>query len=311
MSFASDTREEMVRIEGDCEMCNKAVLSALVRVDGTIYLSGAGKYRIEIATDFASVGRFVVNMLHSLYDLKTEISYRRSVLHHTQNYGIDVPYQDNIEFALKDLGILEDNNSLVRGVSKQYKKRKCCKRAYLRGVFLGSGFIADPKSSFHFEASVSTQELADDIVKFMKDLGVSARIVTRRNNFLIYMKSGAEIHKFLQQVGAKDSAGELEKVRKFKSLRNDVNRSINAEIANQNRTTSASYDQIRNIRIILEHNGFNSLSPAIRDFVQLRAEHPDASLKELGEMCDPPLSKSAINHRARRLEEIVKQNFSD
>lgn len=309
MSFASDTREEMVRIEGECDVCNKAVLSALVRIDGTIYLSGAGTYRVEIATDFASVGRFVVNMLHSIYDLKTEISYRRSVLHHTQNYVIDVPYQPNIKFALTDLGILAENNSLVRGVSKQYTMKKCCEKAYLRGVFLGSGFIADPKSSFHFEASVSTEDLSRDIVKCMADLGVNARVVKRRNSYVIYMKSGSEIHSFLQALGACDSASVLEGVRDYKQMRNDTNRSVNAEIANQRRVSEASGNQLSNIQKIMQHKKFQTLSPAIRDFVFLRAQNPDASLKELGELCDPPLSKSAINHRARRLDQIVKETF--
>ena len=309
MSFASDTREEMVRVQGRCEGCNKAVLSALVRIDGTIYLSGAGKYRVEIATDFASVGRFVVNMLHSIYDLKTEISYRRSVLHHTQNYVIDVPYQESIKFALTDLGILAENNSLVRGVSAQFTQKECCKKAYLRGVFLGSGFIADPKSSFHFEASVTTEDLSHDIVKCMNELGVNARVVKRRNSFVIYMKSGSEIYHFLAAVDARESAKALNEVRDYKSMRNDANRSVNAEIANQKRVTVASGNQLSNIQKIMKHKKFQTLPPAIRDFVLLRASNPEASLKELGEMCDPPLSKSAINHRARRLNEIVEELF--
>ena len=310
MSFASDTREEIVRVQGECECCNKAVLSALVRIDGTIYLSGAGRYRVEIATDFASVGRFIVNALHSIYSLKTEISYRRSVLHHTQNYVIDVPYQKNIKSALMDLGILAENNSLVRGVSRQFFKKKCCKKSYLRGVFLGSGFIADPKSSFHFEASVSTEDLSSDIIKCMADIGVNARVVKRRNSYVIYMKSGSEIYNFLRAVDARDSANVLNGVRSYKSMRNDANRSVNAEIANQRRVSEASGNQLSNIQKIMQHKKFQTLSPAIRDFVILRASNPEASLKELGEMCDPPLSKSAINHRARRLDEIAKDLFS-
>ena len=310
MSFASDTREEMVRVQGSCDVCDKAVLSALVRIDGTIYLSGAGKYRVEIATDYASVGRFIVNMLHSIYDLKTEISYRRSVLHHTQNYVIDVPYQESIKFALTDLGILAENNSLVRGVSSQFTQKQCCKKAYLRGVFLGSGFIADPKSSFHFEASVSTEDLSHGIVQCMKDLGVKARVVRRRNSYVIYMKSGSQISHFLASVDAKDSAAALNEVRDYKNMRNDANRSVNAEIANQKRTTIASGNQLSNIQKIMQHKKFQTLPPAIRDFVLLRANNPEASLKELGEMCDPPLTKSAINHRARRLNQITEELFN-
>lgn len=306
MSFAGDTRDEMVRIQPTCDMCNKACVSALMRIDGTFYLSGKGNYRVELATDFASVGRFIVDAMHKLYNLKTEISYRRSVLHHTQNYQIDIPYQENLEAALSDLGILGQGYSLLPGANKALIKNKCCKAAYLRGAFLGAGFISDPKANFHFEIIVNSEQMACDLSDLMKDLGISSRIVKRRQNWMIYMKSGNEISKFLACVGAHESALRLEDVRVIKSLRNDVNRSINAELANQNRASKAAYLQLSNINKIIKANKLSQLSPAISEFVKLRVKYPEASLKELGDMCSPPLSKSAINHRARRLEEFAR-----
>lgn len=308
MPFAAAVREEMSQIEPVCESCNKATLSALVRIDGTIYLSGAGKYRIEIATDFAKVGYFLIDQLHSVYKLQTSTSFRRSVLHHTQNYQIDVPYQDGIEFMLHDLGILDENNSIIRGVSPKIVPNKCCKLSYLRGVYMGSGFISEPKSSFHFEASVNSEDMADDIVSLMKEFQINARVVKRRNSWMIYMKSGEEITNFLAAVGAHKSALDLEEIRVVKSIRNNINRTVNAEIANQNRASEASYEQLKNISIVLKkYKDMEGLPPAIVEFISLRASNPDASLKELGEMCDPPISKSAINHRARRLEELAHE----
>jgi cell division protein WhiA len=308
VSFASDIKEELVRIEPVCKHCNKATLSALVRIDGTIFLSGEGKYRVEIATDFASVGRFIVNMLHSLYNLTTEISYRRSVLHHTQNYRIDLPYQKNIAFALKDLGILENDNSLNNTISKRIVPNECCKISYLRGAFLGSGFIADPISNFHFELSVSTEELASDISSHMEELDIKSRIVKRRNSWVVYMKSAKEINKFLTIVGAKNSLVTLQDVLEYKLDRNNSNRFVNAFMANQNRVTNASYEQLACIHKILMKKELQNIPPALKEFIKLRVENPDASLKELGQMCDPPLSKSAINHRARRIKELSKED---
>lgn len=308
-TFVIDAREEMTRIEPTCENCNKAALSALVRIDGTIYLSGAGKYRIEISTDFGAVGRFITANLHTIYDLKTNLSYRRSVLHHTQNYQIDIPYQEGIENALRDLCILDDNNSIVRGVSPKIVPNKCCKLAYLRGVFMGSDFIGDPKSAFHFEASVNSEDMAKDVVGFMKEFHIQSRVVKRRNSWMIYMKSGEEISKFLATVGAHTSATKLEEARVMKSLRNDINRTVNAEIANQNRASAAAYEQLQNIAIVLKkHKDLEGVPPAIADFIRLRVANPDASMKELGELSDPPLTKSAINHRARRLEELARES---
>ena len=307
MSFASDIKEELVRVLPVCPTCAKAELSALIRIDGTIFLSGEGRYRVEIATDFASVGRFIVNALHSIYSLTTEISYRRSVLHNTQNYRIDLPYQKDIEFALKDLGILGDNNSLNNVIIPDIIPNECCKIAYLRGAFLGSGFIADPKSNFHFELSVSTEELACDISAKMADFDIKSRIVKRRNSWVVYMKSAKQINNFLTIVGATDTLSTLNSILEYKQDRNDTNRFVNAFMANQNRVTVASYEQLACIEKILKKKDLNKLSPALKDFIMLRAANPDASLKELGEMCDPPLTKSAINHRARRLKELAEE----
>ncbi len=305
MTFTSETREEIVRIKPVCERCDLATLSALIRIDGTIYLSGSGKYRIEISTDFASVGRFIVQKLHDIYSLKTSISYRQSVLHHTRNYQIDVPFQKNIKSALTQLGILGTNNTLERGIAEHLIEKDCCKKAYLRGAFLGSGFIAGPKSGHHLEIVLSSRQIADEITEILGVFDVVARVVKRRNNYMIYMKSGNEIVKFLGCVGAHNSALALEQVRVYKSVRNDVNRSINAEIANTNRLTHASLDQMRAIEIILKNKDIDELPPAIRDFIELRSENPTLSLKQLGEISDPPLSKSGINNRCRRTLQLA------
>ena len=305
MSFASDIREELVRIPGECDLCRKAALCALIRIDGTIYLSGAGRYRVEIATDYGNVGRLIVGYLHDIYNLKTNISYRRSVLHNTQNYQIDVPYQENIELVLKDLGILDENNSLIRGLAPQYKCRNCCSKSYLRAVYLASGFISEPKSAFHFGMNVTTEALANDLTQLLNDLNVHARLVKRRNSWMVYAKSGKDIEDFLKVVGALDSARRINEVREYKAQRNETNRFVNAEMANLNRRLDASIGQIKDIEVVLKKGDLQSLSPAIREFIKLRVENPEASLKEIGEMCNPPLSKSAINHRARRLAQIA------
>lgn len=310
MSFTSDTREEMVRVEPACSNCDLATLSALIRIDGTIYLSGSGKYRIEISTDFASVGRFIVQKLHDIYNLKTSISYRQSVLHHTRNYQIDVPFQNNIKAALSELGILGENNTLERGISPHLIEKDCCKAAYLRGAFLGSGFIAGPTSGHHLEIVLSSKQIADDVIDLFKVFNIVARVVKRRNNYMIYMKSGNEIVKFLACVGAHSAALALEQVRVYKSVRNDVNRSINAEIANANRLTLASLEQMQAIDTILKYKKIEELPPAIRDFVKLRSENPTLSLKQLGEISTPPISKSGINNRCRRTLKLA-QDITD
>lgn len=307
MSFTSDVRDELSHVEPECSHCEKATLAALVRIEGTLFLSGPGKYRVEIATDSASVGRLIIRLLHTIYDLKTQLTARRSILHKTPNYLIEIPAQKGLAPALRDMGIITEDGGLRMGVDPKIVAKGCCSAAYLRGAFLGSGFISNPKSDFHFEMIVETAELAEDIVALMAEKGIKAKIMQRRNSYMIYLKSGTSILEFLAFTGAHHCAIAMEEERVVKSVRNDVNRMINAELANQQKATKAAVEQLFMIREVLEEHDIETLPPALQEFIRLRVTYPDASLKELGNKVSPPLSKSAMNHRVRRLEAMVKK----
>lgn len=141
----------------------------------------------------------------------------------------------------------------------------------------------------------------------LKERGIKARAIQRRNSYLIYLKSGTAISSFLALVGAHQSALKMENERVVKSVRNDVNRRVNAEIANQAKASAASVEQIMTIRYVLEHRDLATLPQALQEYIKLRIAYPDATLKELGEAADPPLSKSAINHRVRRVEQLAQE----
>ena len=311
MTFTSDVKEEMSRVEPSCRHCDKATLSALVRIEGTLFVSGPDRYRVEIATDSAAVGRLAIKLIHSLYGLKTELVVRRSVLHKTPNYLIEIPSQSGLKEALEDLGIIGEGSGLVMGIEESLIAKQCCKAAYLRGVFLGSGFVSDPKSDFHFEMTVENERMADDIASIMVEKGIGAKVMPRRNSHVIYLKSGDAILEFLAFTEAHRCALAMEEERVLKSIRNDVNRSINAELANEHKATRAALDQLVLIKNVLEKMDFETLPPGLKDFIRLRIANPDVSLKELGERADPPLSKSAVNHRLRRLESLLGNASSD
>ncbi len=307
MSFTAQVKDELSRVEAVCSHCDKAVLAALVRIEGTLFVSGKNRYRVEVATDAPSVARQVIKLLHELYKLKTNLTVRRSVLHKTPNYLIECPAQPHLAAALKDMGVLSEEGGLQLGISEQLVAKDCCAAAYLRGAFLGSGFVSDPRGDFHFEIIVETQDLADGIVALMARRGINARVMQRRNSYMVYLKSGSTILEFLALVGAHQSALSMENARVIKSVRNDVNRQTNAEIANQAKTSRASMDQLYAIRLVLEANGMENLPPALQDFIKLRVRNPDATLKELGELATPPLSKSAVYHRVRRIEQLARE----
>lgn len=306
MSFTSDVKDEIAHVPAECSHCEKATLAALVRIEGTLFVSGPGRYRVEVATDVPSVARLVIRLLHTLYHLKTDLTVRRSVLHKTPNYLIEVPSQPLLAPALRDMGVLSEADGLELGVKPELVSKQCCAAAYLRGAFLGSGFISNPKSDFHFEITVESEKLASSLVELMAAKGITARVMQRRSSYMVYLKSGNAILEFLAFVGAHQAALFMEEQRVMKSVRNDVNRAINAEIANQQKASNAAVEQLFVIRSVLEHYGMENLSPALQEFIRLRVSYPDASLKELGAHSNPPLSKSAVYHRVRRLEQMAR-----
>ncbi|MDO4850713.1 MAG: DNA-binding protein WhiA [Actinomycetota bacterium] len=306
MSFTAEVKDELSRSEPACPLCNRAMLSAIVHIEGTLNISGSGRYRLEIATETPAVARTVVRLLHTEFNLKTEVTTRRSVLHKTYNYLITVPGQPRLAKALEELGIIDpDSRSIVAGIDERFAERECCAAAYLRGAFLGSGFVSDPRGDFHFEMTTESEVLAHDLAALMEQHGIKARTMKRRNVYTTYLKGAERIVTFLALAGAHRSVLTMENARVVKSVRNDVNRTVNAEVANSRKASNAAYSQIRDIKLIADRAGLDSLPPALRSFAQLRLAHPEVSLRELGELADPPLSKSAVYHRVRRLEALA------
>ncbi len=307
MSFTAQVKDELARVVPGCGACEKATLAALVRIEGTLFVSGPDRYRVELATDAPAAARLVVRLLHSIYRLKTNLTMRRSVLHKTPNYLIEVPAQAHLADSLRDMGVLSVEGGLEMGIKESLVARPCCAAAYLRGAFLGSGFISNPKSDFHFEITVESESLAAGLVELLARKDIGARIMQRRNSYMVYLKSGASILEFLAWTGAHQAALSMEEERVVKSVRNDVNRMINAEMANQAKAAGAAVGQIHTIRTVVEHYGMEELPPALQDFIRLRVTYPEASLKELGERANPPLSKSAVYHRVRRIEQMAAE----
>lgn len=307
MSFTAEVKDELSRVPAECEGCTVSTLAALVRICGTLSLSGGRNFRLDVSTETGTVARMVIKYVHNIYNLKTELTVRRSVLHRTHNYLISLPSQPRLQETLVELGVLTPTLGLEQGIKPELIANECCAAAYLRGVFIGGGFIADPTGDFHFEMVTQHEALASDIVDLLARYGVKARMVKRRSEYTVYIKSIEEMLNFLALVGAHNSALEIENVRVVKALRNDVNRQVNAEMANQAKSSAASLKQLKDIALIETHRGLDRLPEALADFCVLRKAHPELNLRELGEAAVPPLSKSAVYHRVRRIEELARE----
>lgn len=307
MSFTAEVKEELARVEATRPCCAHAELSALIRVEGTLHFTGGGNMRLEIATETAPVARKIIKLLRAAFDLKTELTVRRSVLHRSNNYLITVLSQPGLQPALVELGIVDRSHAPLYELPRSLVKKDCCAIAYLRGVFLGGGFVADPHGDFHFELTAETETIAHELVALMARFYIHARVTSRRGLYTVYLKGAEPIVNFLALVGAHRALLRTEDVRIVKEMRNDVNRLVNAETANLQKTAAAAVGQVAAVRAIERARGLESLPPALREIAALRLEHPEVSLRELGELADPPLSKSAVYHRIRRLEELAEE----
>ena len=306
MSFTAEVKDELSRVEGTCPECDVAELAAMVRVCGALSFRGSGNYAIRVSTETGAVARTVIRLAHTIFDLETTLTVRRSNLHKTRNYLIEIPEQKGLEQALIKMGVLVLGQGLASGVAARVVARPCCRASYLRGAFMAGGFIADPRGDFHLEIAVTGEELAADLVELLDDEGVTARVNKRRGAYAIYLKSFDDIVRLLAIIGASRTALAVENVRVMKSVKNDVNRRVNAEMANQARSTGAAASQIELIDRVEREVGLDTLPPALADFCRARRAYPDLSLRDLGQAMDPPMSTSALYHRVLRLEQLLK-----
>lgn len=314
MSFSGDTKNELARIYAPNRCCQMAELAGLVRMDGTILISANNRIGLEIKTENAAVARKVLKLAKKLFDVKTEIRIlRKNRLKKNNIYKVKIPPINKVKEILQALGITQEGFIITPGISEKITRKKCCQKSYLRGVFLGAGSVSDPESNYHLEIITEDDLYAHSLVELFNKFKLNAKISTRKNWNVIYLKESEQIVTFLNIVGAHSALLEFENIRIEKDLRNQVNRLVNCETANINKTIDASLRQIENIKLIIKTISLEKLSPPLREVAELRLTYPYISLKELGEMLEPKLGKSGINHRMRKIEEIaerIKKNNS-
>jgi hypothetical protein len=304
MSFASVIKKEITSIESD-ECCEQAELAALIRMNGMISVSRE-KYILDVQTENAAIARRIYTLTKSLYALPMELLVRKKMKLKKNNIYI-VRMKKEVDTFLSDLDILKEPYTLKRDISEKYLREDCCKRAYLRGAFLAGGSINNPEtSSYHLEIHNFYQEHNDALCALLNDFDLHARKLERKKGFIVYMKEAEKITAFLSIIGAHNAVFKFEDVRIVRDMRNSVNRIVNCETANLNKTIGAAFRQIENINMIDNTIGLDQLPDKLREIAVLRVQHQDVSLKELGELVSSgKISKSGVNHRLKKLDEIA------
>lgn len=311
MSFSSETKIEMAQIIPEKRCCMLAEISGFMRMCGTIRLAGPGKVNLRLLTENAAAARMMIKLLKEYFGIKIELVISKNMLLKKNNYYEMFISEDmRCQEVLRETGILavkDGFNVIDYGVPESIVKKKCCKRAFLRGVFLGGGSLSHPEKAYHLELVTSNDSLSRDIVKIMGGLGFNAKIVERKKNFIVYLKESEQIIDFLNMTGAHSMLLGFENVRIMKDMRNRANRIVNCDNANIEKTMMAAEKQIVAIKRIQKEKGMDWLPPKLREVALLRIEEPDLSLKELGEQLSPPLGKSGVNHRLAKIEELANR----
>lgn len=307
MSFASETKKELTNIEIQSDCCLKAELSALIRMNGSMTYSNR-KLVIDIQTENAAIARRIYTLLKKGYNIpQVELLVRKKMRLKKNNVYI-VRLSERVREILEDLKIIEEGFSLTHTISESLIKKKCCKRSYLRGAFLAGGSVNNPEtSSYHLEIFSLYEEHSKSLSKLMNQtFHLNSKILERKKGYITYLKEAEKIADFLSIIGAHTALLRFEDVRIVRDMRNSVNRLVNCETANLNKTIGASLRQVENIRYIDETVGLDILPDKLREIAELRMAYQEVTLKELGEMVPSgTVSKSGINHRLRKLDEIA------
>jgi DNA-binding protein WhiA len=309
MSYSSEVKNELARIIPERECCRKAELAAIIALSGSI--DQAQGLNIRLSTENAATARKIFKTFKEIYHIQSMVKVEnRRHFSKTRVYIISTPVQGQTELS-QELGLNVDTASISQQVQWPLLSHSCCRRAYMRGLFLAGGFINRPGADYHLEIMTGRSLMANDIRKLLARMKITARTSERKNNLVIYIKESEKIVDFLRQVGANKALLDFENIRIIKSVRNNVNRQVNCETANLIKTVDASLRQVELIKKLINSGGLEQIPARLRDLALLRIDYPDCTLKELGAMMNPPLSKSGAAYRMRKLEKILEELIQD
>lgn len=300
MSFSGQIKEELAQVISSPRHCQLAELAALVQFCGHIEEDGS----LLVQSENPLVIRKCFTLLKKTFKIEAVAKSQMQ----TQNYRLFVTGEDAFR-VLEALKICDTAGHLMMRhlTDPVLIKNNCCKRAYLRGCYMAVGSMSDPYKSYHLELVCGLQAQAEQLLKILHDFSLDAKMIVRKKYHVVYMKEGENIADFLNITEAHKALMEFENTRIYKGMRNMVNRKVNCEAANITKTVNAATRQVEDIRLIREKMGLEGLPEPLRQMAYVRLENPQASLGELGKLLDPPVGKSGVNHRLRKLGELAKE----
>lgn len=306
--FSTMVRDELAHLWPARPCDRRAELAGLVRAAGNLALRGGGRLALTLETGHAATARKALRLLRQECGLVTDV-----LVQHRQRprrglaFRVRVPPQPDLTRFLEATGVLAPDGRLQGALPPAVWERECDARAFLRGFFLGAGWVSRPDRGHHAELTSPDPEVAAQVARLLEHLGLPARTARRRDSVVVYLKEAAHVSAFLGLIGAHQQVLRYEDVRALKEVKNRINREVNAEAANMQKSVEAGSRQVASIRRLAAAGLLGHLPPALREMAELRLRHPDLSLRELGELCRPPVGKSGANHRMRQLLRLAAE----
>ncbi len=292
MSFSGNIKSELFRVTASSRHCMLAEMAAIYEFCGKRSQVDDGKIVISSENELA-VRKFFT-LLRKTFNMYKDYPPDETVV---QKKGA------NLRLEIDDPDEAKKVRSAVKVTTDTL--RSCCRRAYIRGAFLAAGSVSDPEKSYHLEIVCQEMRQALFLEQLLESFEIEAKTILRKKNYVLYVKDGTRIVETLNVMGAHVALMDFENMRILKEMRNSVNRKVNCETANIGKTVNAAQRQIEDIKRLMAGDDYKQLPPALKEMAELRVSHPEATLKELGELCTPPLGKSGVNHRLRKLSQIA------
>ncbi len=306
-SFSSRVKNEVAKLPLEKSCCSSAEMLALFRMSGSMILE-RGLFGGLFQTKSPAIAqRFLQLIRQSAFDLLTETGIQKTMrLQRTSVYQVKLIPSEESVLWLREMGIL-GSDGFNSSKDKGFVKKQCCRRAYLRGAFLGGGSVNKPEGRYHLELASMNEAFIDFIQELIGKFELNAKIAQRNEEYVVYLKEGDSIIHFLQIVGANEALLNFENVRIIKERREYANRTMNCEVANVQKTVDAAFRHLEVIRKLDEEDLMERLPLSLRETAMMRLRFPEESLKDLAERFSTPLSKSGLNHRLNKLEKAGKE----
>jgi len=310
MSFSSEVKEELAKNTGSARHCHIAELAALISFCGKVTADEENHYSLYIHTENTIVAKRCFSLIKSTFPVHPSLRISKNVsLKKNRIYEIIVDNHNDCVVILQVIKLLNSYGNLedqVNVINHIVLQNTCCKRAFIRGAFLSSGSVSDPDKNYHFEIVCQDFEKAKQLMGVMNSFELDAKLIRRKKYYVVYIKEGSRIVDVLNIMEAHVALMKFENVRILKDMRNRVNRRVNCEAANIHKTVVASVRQQEDIQFLIEQKAFAKLPENLQEIAYLRLEYPEASLKMLGDMLNPPVGKSGVNHRLRKITNIAQ-----